>query len=234
MINVSKETHYTLYKDYEKCHEFLKTIKDENYSYPEEITNFHVYTEVKNEKELECIKSFFATQNLEKTRLIIWSDYSIEDLECLKPFKQYITFKVYDPIEEAKGTVLENQVQKLLAKDGKHYLQSDLLRILACHKYGGIWIDMDIILLRDFKPLLDQEYMYQWGSELNYEIEGACATVLSVKAKSEFSNYLINEILNMPIIYATTIWGKDMFAKIYRKYKFNILPSPFFLSLIHI
>lgn len=229
-VSISKETHFELYRNYIQCHDFLKTINDKNYSYPEEIKIFHVYTELRNEKELECIKSYFATQNLEKTRLYIWSDYSIEDLECLKPFKKYITFKIYNPIEEAKGTVLEKQIEKLLAKDGKHYLQSDLLRILACHKYGGIWIDMDIILLRDFKPILDQEYMYQWGSEIEYEKEGACATVLSCFKNSEFSNYLINEIQNMPIIYGSTIWGKDMFAKVYSKFKFNIFPSPFFNS----
>jgi len=230
MINISKETHFILYRDYKKCHEFLNSIKDENYSYPEEITNFHVYTEVRNEKELECIKSYFATQNLKNTKLILWSDYSIENLDCLKPFKEYITFKIYNPLEEAKGTILENEVNKLLAKDGKHYLQSDLLRILACHKYGGVWIDMDIILLRDFKPLLDQEYMYQWGSEIEYEKEGACATVLSCLKNSKFSNDLMKEILNMPIIYGSTVWGKDMFAQLYRKSKFNILPSPFFNS----
>ena len=57
-------------------------------------------------------------------------------------------------MEEAKGTIIEDEVQKLTSEDGKHYLQSDLLRLLALHKYGGVWVDMDIIFLRDFKPIL--------------------------------------------------------------------------------
>lgn len=228
MINISKETHYNLYRNYLECYEFLKTINENDYEYPKEKINFHVYSEIKTEKELECIKSYFATQNLEKTNLILWSDYSIEHLECLAPFKDKIIFKIYNPTEEAKGTVLEGHLDRLLAKDNLYYSQSDLLRILALHKYGGIWIDMDVILLRDFRPLLDQEYMYQWGSEVDYENGGACATVLSLNKNSEFSQKLMNELLNMPIKRGGTIWGKDMFAQLYRHYKYTILPGSFF------
>ena len=32
----------------------------------------------------------------------------------------------------------------------------------------------------------------------------------------------------MPIIGDTTIWGKDLFAKVYQKHKYDILPSTFF------
>ena len=162
MINISRETNIELYTDYKKSYEFIKNINNNSYEYPAEQTIFHIYTEVKTIKELESIRSFFATQNLNKTKLFVWSDYDISNLECLAPFKKFITFKIYNPIEEAKGTVLENKFDYLLARDAKYYIQSDLLRILALHKYGGIWIDMDIILLRDFKPILDQEYMYQW------------------------------------------------------------------------
>ncbi len=39
---------------------------------------------------------------------------------------------------------------------------------------------------------------------------------------------LLQEILNMPILGSTTIWGKDLFAKVYSKMKYNIFPSTFF------
>ena len=54
------------------------------------------------------------------------------------------------------------------------------MRLLVLHKYGGVWVDMDVVFLRDFKPLLDQEWMYMWGSETDFIKEGACATVLSL------------------------------------------------------
>ena len=227
MIDISLDTHYDLYRDYKKGLEFLSNIKDENYSYPDEIVNFHVYTEIKTPKELMVIKSYLATQNLEKTRLIVWSDYSIEYNPLILPFKKYIDLRVYDPYEEAKGTPLEGH-WFLGLKDPKYYLQSDLARLLFLWKYGGVWADMDIVFLRDFKPLLDQEYMYMWGSEIEYKVEGACATVLAGKRNSSFTTTLLEQLLITPPRAESTCWGKDMFAQLYKRYKFNILPSTFF------
>ena len=165
MININIDNNAELYFDYKKGLDFLRNINEDDYEYPDEITNFHIYSEIRNDKELECVRSYFATQNLEKTKLIIWSDYQISEQDNLKEFKDKIDFRIYDPVKEAEGTILEGKITQLLAKDNKYYLQSDLLRLLALQKYGGIWIDMDIILLRDFKPLLDQEYLYQWGGD---------------------------------------------------------------------
>ena len=67
MINLNLENNPILYKDYEEGLKFLANVKDEDYEYPNDITLFHIYTEIKNDKELECIKSFLATQHLEKT-----------------------------------------------------------------------------------------------------------------------------------------------------------------------
>lgn len=229
MIDLSYEKDPELYFDFRKGLDFLQKIDDNDYEYPNEITNFHVYSEIRNEKELECVKSYFATQNLEKTKLILWSDYDITDNELLKPFKDKIDFRVWNAVSEAKGTILENEKEKLESADQKHYLQSDLLRLLALYKYGGVWIDMDIILLRDFKSILDQEYMYQWGGETNFEVDGACATVLSLKKQSEFAEKLLITLKEMPIIGNTVIWGKDLFAKLYRSWpQFTIFPSTFF------
>jgi|TARA_R110001583_G_scaffold59311_1_gene176491 hypothetical protein len=229
MIEMSLETHPEYYKDYEACLEFLDELCDCECEYPEEVTNFHVYTEVRTDKELECIKSFIATQDLEKTKLIVWSDYCIEDNPRIQPYKEYLDLRVWNGLEEAKGTIIEDEVTKLTSEDDKHYLQSDLLRLLALHKYGGVWIDMDIIFLRDFKCLLDQEYMYQWGSETDFANQGACATVIALKKESEFSYELLKELKVMPIIGGTTIWGKELFASLWRRgYEYTIFPSPFF------
>lgn len=228
MININIEDNPSLYFDYKEGLEFLSKIKDSDYEYPNEVVNFHIYSEIRNDKELECVKSYFATQNLEKTKLIIWSDYDITNQDNIKEFKDKIDFRIYDPVKEAEGTILEGKVERLLAKDGKYYLQSDLLRLLALHKYGGIWIDMDILLLRDFKPILDQEYLYQWGGDTNFAVDGCCATVISLKKESKLSLMLLEEILNMPIVGGTTIWGKDLFARVYQKMKYDIFPSTFF------
>jgi len=228
MININLKNNPDLYKDFEKCLDFLKNLKEEDYEYPEDITLFHTYTEIKNKKELAVITSFLATQNLEKCKLVVWSDYSIEDNPLIQPYKKFIDLKIWNPIEEAKGTILEGKDKILLSRDRKYYLQSDLLRLLVLHKYGGTWIDMDIVFLRDFKPILDQEYMYMWGSETDFKKEGACATVLSLKKNSELSAELLKELIMTPARPETACWGKEMFATLYRRYPFPVFPGTFF------
>ena len=67
------ETNPELYTDYEECIKFLRDLDDSQFEYPPEETIFHVYSEIKSEKELMVVKSYLATQNLEKTRMIVWS-----------------------------------------------------------------------------------------------------------------------------------------------------------------
>tara|TARA_R110002074_G_scaffold19770_1_gene62656 strand:+ start:203 stop:1111 length:909 start_codon:yes stop_codon:yes gene_type:complete len=227
MINISFEKNPDLYKDYETCLKFLRTVDEGAYEYPKDKVKFHVYTEIKTPKELMVIKSFLATQNLDHCEMIVWSDYNIEDNSLIQPYKDLVTFKVYDAEKEAIGTPLEGDL-KLKMKDSKYYLQSDLARLLLLCKYGGVWADMDIIFLRDFKPLLEQEYMYMWGSETNFAVDGACATVLSLNKESELSLELLKELMVTSPRPGTTCWGKDMFANLYRRYPFPVLPSTFF------
>ena len=227
MIDISYRTHPELYHDYESCLEYLRSIEPNSDPVDEPLI-FHVYSDMKSPKELLCIKSYLATQDLTRTKLILWSDVDLSNNKLLLPFISLIELRRYNPEEEARGTIMEGQHSFLSAKDDKHYLQSDLMRILVCHKYGGIFIDMDIVLLRDFSPLFGMEYMYMWGSETDFKKEGACATVLSCIKGSEFSQRLLEGILQSPIIEGTTCWGKDMFAKMYREKEFPILPSTFF------
>ena len=107
MIDINFKENRELYEDYEKCLEFLRDIKNEDYEYPKEKTKFHVYTEIKTPKELMVVKSFLATQNLEHCELIIWSDYNIESNPLIEPYKDLVTLKIWDPIEEARGTIVE-------------------------------------------------------------------------------------------------------------------------------
>ena len=227
MIDINFEKNPELYTDTAVCLKFLKEIKDSDYQYPKQKIKFHIYTEIKTEKELMSIKSYLATQSLEHTELVVWSDYDISDNPMIQPYKKYITLNVYDPQKEAIGTPLARN-KRLKNKDGLYYLQSDLARILLLYKYGGIWYDMDVILLRDFKPILDQEYMYMWGGETDFINQGACATVISGHAGSEFMTKLIKKLKKTKAKPNSLCWGKKMFAEIYRKYKFNIMPSAFF------
>jgi hypothetical protein len=228
MLDITIEKDLLLFQDYKKCLSYLNSIDDENLSYPSDPVNFHIYTEIKTVKELLCVESFLATQNLEKTRLILWSDYDISDNSLLEPYKELIDFRVYSPEEETKGTVLENCKEWVAVEDSKHYMKSGVLRFLVTHKYGGVWADMDMVFLRDLKPILDQEWAYMWGSELDFRGFGPCAAIMSIHKDSLHSNLCMQEIVNSKPVADSTVLDHVLLAKVYTKKRFTVFPSTFF------
>jgi hypothetical protein len=238
-LNLTYQSNPELYKDYKKCIEFLSSIKDEDYSYPEEVTYFHVYTEVRTPKELMAIKSYVATQNLEKTKLIVWSDYDITEQENIQPYKDLVEFRVYSPEELAKGTPLEGNSTYLNATDdGNHWMSSGVMRFLVLYKFGGIYYDMDTVLIRDFKPLLGRNFAVQWGGSTDFgkvdpfcgDSHGPCAALLGANKGGQYIEDCMEAVLTTPIRHYTTCFDEDMMARVYRKNpnSFTIFPSPFF------
>ena len=94
MININFKNNFELYTDYENCLNFLK---NNNFSYKDIPTFYHLYSEIKTEKELLCVESFFATQNYTKNKLIIWSDYDISNKKRSKE-----SFAFYEDTDENK------------------------------------------------------------------------------------------------------------------------------------
>lgn len=230
MIDINLHDNYDLYTDYLKCLGFLNSLDFDNMEYPEEVSNFHVYSEIKSPKELLCIESYLATQNLEKTKLILWSDYDISNNELIQPYKHLIDMRVYDAKEEAKGTALEDHPVWIRSdiSDTKHYMKSGILRFLVTHKYGGVWADMDMVFLRDFKPILDQEWAYMWGSELDFKNFGPCAAIMNFKKQSQHSNLCMEKICETEIVKDSTVLDHVLLAKVYQARPFTVFPSTFF------
>lgn len=226
MIDISLDKNPELYSDYEKALSFLQGVPDA--PIPGDPVNFHLYSEVKNRKEALAVRSFFATQNLDRCRLILWSDWDVRNNLLLAPLKDLIEFRVFNPLEEGRGTILEDSPNVLLATDRKHYMSSGLLRFLACHKYGGVWYDMDMVLLRDLSPVLDQEFSYMWGSETDFVNFGSCAAFMNIHKGSEHSNICMEELLKAPIRPDSVSRDHEMLAKVYKRRPFTVFPSAFF------
>jgi len=228
MINISLEHNLELYKDYKTALAFLANINEVDYEYPKDITYFHVYSEIKSDKELLCIESYLATQNLDVTKLILWSDYDISENKLIAPYKHLIEMRVYSFNEESKGTILEGNENLENANDTKHYMKSGILRFLVTYKYGGIWLDMDMVLLRDFKPLLDQEWAYMWGSEMDFSNFGPCAAIMNIHMESQHANICLEEISKTKMVPDSTVLDHILLAKVYSRRKFSVFPSAFF------
>ena len=56
----------------------------------------------------------------------------------------------------------------------KYAFASDYIRIYAVYHYGGIYLDMDVEVLKSFDELLDAPYMYAYESPDKKLIEAGC------------------------------------------------------------
>ena len=236
MIDISIETHKDLYLDYKKALLYLKGINYLNFDYPNENTFFHLYSELNTEKELLSLKSYLATQNLEKTSLIVWSDYDISTRKDLDRYKGLVDFRIYDAKELATGSPIEDsEIHLNLKNNANHWMSSGIMRFLALFQFGGIYLDMDMVLLRDFKPILNQDFAYQWGASIDFskknikdgDCHGPCAAMLGAVKGGNYIKKCLDRLSKTPPS-GGTCYDEDMLAYVYRDTKFTVFPSAFF------
>ena len=162
------------------------------------------------------ILSFLATQDLEFLVLWIWSpfgvDASIDPLFSPFTFSKHVFFKTFDAYKEAQGTALEGShllEAATSSNDPRFYLFGDLVRLLVLARYGGVYVDMDVLLLRNLGPILGHEFAEQWGSSC-FESNGA---VLRMKAGSIFAKHILKFVSktdpnDLSSSFAPYAWGK--------------------------
>jgi hypothetical protein len=171
--------------------------------------------------------SFLATQP-EDSVMIVWSDYEVSDHPLFNHGGGRLINRIWRPTVEAENTLLEGNLELLNARDERYWLQSDLCRLLVLYKYGGTWLDMDVILMNSFCPLYGIEYLYAWGGDLDFGRQGACGTVMSVNKGSYFGYQMLTSLANIEPRANTTCWGKELFAEVYRCESYRVLPCTFF------
>lgn len=157
------------------CYDFAATIQSPNEPHhpsfipPDDRIHYHTYWRVDlapfGERQEYMLKSFFATQNVDNTRLVMWSngDLSVNPIlrKYLARFPDALELRVADIKMLARGTPLEGS-SLLNLNDKKAWVDGDLVRLLVVWTYGGVWIDMDSLLTRDLVPLLEHEFVTQW------------------------------------------------------------------------
>lgn len=194
---------------------------------------FHCFWRVpKNfeRKQLAVLKSIIV--NNKNFEINLWSNVDLSDNIFFKEVSKFVTLRKWDFIEEAKGTQIENKVSLESIYDDTCYLEGDIFRILILHKYGGFYIDMDVLVLRDMSPLNNFEFLYQWGTsgfspqEPNITMNGA---VMRLNAKSDLSFEFIENLYNTKPNKNTTSWGNGLYSKIQRN-ELLVLPCMWFNS----
>ena len=130
-------------------------------------------------------------------------------------FKDVIHFKVWDTAEEldsipeikdewrkltsvfeSNGKVIqpqENAADSDTATSADSYDKlsvalSDLVRFVVCHRYGGIYLDMDMLFLRDWEELWGWKgaFAYSWSAMSRYN-----TAVLHMNKRSALGTFLL-------------------------------------------
>lgn len=143
------------------------------------------------------VRSFACTQTC--AVLYVWC-HPQSACDAYKQWKvpSVVEFRLWDAVEESKGSPFED------AEDcpGNNFAFShnptgqssatigytDYVRIVVLYRYGGLWVDGDVIMLRDMRPLLQREFAYQWGSTQNIN-----TAIFHLKKGSKLSEALAQE-----------------------------------------
>jgi len=173
-------------------------------------------------KQSLALKACVATQG--KAEINLWSNENLSDNIWLSDIKKYINFKIYNPRKEAVGTILEGNNKILSQNDNSAWLDGDLFRLLILYKYGGLYCDCDMVLLRDVSPLLTQEFMIQWGSSPDRQ-NGA---IMYLRKESDLAEMLLRKLLKTKPVKNSNSWGSELYKKVWKKHRFAVLPGGFF------
>ncbi|KAL0960106.1 hypothetical protein HGRIS_011748 [Hohenbuehelia grisea] len=182
------------------------------------------------------LKSFFATQDVSTTRLILWSNGDLGHNEILQNYlRRYpaaFALKIVDIPSLAQGTELQGS-PLLKSKDAKAWVDGDLIRLLLLWNYGGVWVDMDSLLTRDLEPLLEHEFVTQWDcyDKVYQPFNGALMRF------RQHSPYLCEAFhvmaISAPPRSGSTDWGSLLYFKLWRRLvaggipPFKVLPFCF-------
>ena len=183
---------------------------------------FHCLWRVPREfgmKQAAVIRSIIVNHydNLNNLEINLWSNVDLSENSSLDDVKEYIKFRRWDFDEEKIGTPLENvgYLNNKTLFDTKCYIEGDFFRILVLYKYGGFYIDMDVLILRNMMPLNDYEFLYQWGSSGNGKEDFAMnGAIMRLNKNSPLANEMLNLLVKQNLIENTVCCGKSLYSLI--------------------
>jgi hypothetical protein len=163
-----------LYWDAGHCLRFLRELPAAGHRPPPEL--FHVYWQgTFSAKHAFSVRSILATQP-ERGEIILWLDPEDGYPEHrqnphLRELASEISIRPFIPSRECRGTPLEGRTD--LQQDPSPLERANLVRLVTLYKHGGIYLDLDTMLLRDLGELLTQPFMtedfcYRWSAHLPY------------------------------------------------------------------
>jgi hypothetical protein len=202
--------------------------------------NLHLFWVVPkefSEKQEICLRSILATQDLEKLDVYLWSNVDLTSNKFLIPYLPYLNFKIWDFVKESKDTPLEKWIEtKNLYSDPSRYVSSDLFRLMCLYRYGGFYLDMDCLALRDLSPLKAYQFAYQWGETGIYEHKPFRVNnaVLRLEKESKLSLELLETLKQYMPSPNSFNWGSYLFNNFMFREDLQIFPAAWFDTEWHL
>jgi len=151
-------------------------------------------------------------------------------LECIKTWDERLTGYEFILWNEENSPMDLNFIQQAY-EAGKYAFVSDYVRFWALFNYGGIYLDLDIFVLKSFDELLNNEVFFAWETSESRTI--SCGVVGSIPGHQLMEN-LINyyDSLNFTAKSIPELVVPGIVRKCYdnfpEKHKIKIYPYDFF------
>lgn len=225
-----------LYSRTSACLDWLAGLKNESGAGKQ---RFHIYWNgVVGRKIALCIKSFLATQDMNRCELHLWLDTRTawrEHLRSpwLKPLLPHIQAHAFDLRRELAATGLGDRRLSAVEEPTQ---RSNFARLALLWHHGGWYVDADTVFLRDLRPLASEfpndDLCCRWAMQpfannavLRLDAQGDTATRLlenafdrqSARARDlmRFSESLDVNLLVLPSAVFDPLWlhhdGKDTY-----------------------
>ncbi|UJR22034.1 hypothetical protein I4U23_025102 [Adineta vaga] len=141
------------------------------------------------------IQSHLYTQNRHCSQLIIWTLPMFYG--AINPMYNvhypYLQFRTLTPfMKELQQVGVHINSYRFWLFDrwfvSKMVALSDAVRFILLHKFGGMYIDADILLLRDLQPFYEHEFAYRWSTLNEYN-----TAILRLFPQSNISSILLHQ-----------------------------------------
>ncbi|KAI9007466.1 hypothetical protein CLU79DRAFT_778482 [Phycomyces nitens] len=177
------------------CFDFAGLIKS---SRAVQDTLFHTYWSSNitdfGSKQLDTLRSFIATQDANHAKLIVWVPsmdtkalvHSARWKTAQELAPERIEYKEVDYEVLANNTPFANHLDDWREYVGNHIDHDRLLRLFVLGQYGGVWFDLDTLLVRDMGPLLEHEWISQGDCVSSMEGNPFDGGLLHFKPQSPF------------------------------------------------
>lgn len=234
---------HSLYSNIDYCLEFLRRIPPQKSHKTVDKMIFHTYWSGDfSAKQALSIKSFLATQDLNRQELWLWLDSTFgwdkytsnPFLQPLLPYLNVRRFSITDELRDvisnlysanwlnrATGKYFRSRLNSLLDREADFVNRANVFRLLILYRYGGFYSDLDVLFLRSFADLssiCSTEFCYQWATRPH-----ANNAISKLDQKGTAITYLLHKAIQN-----SSFRPWNLFDLEDNELRLLILPCPFF------